>query len=81
MKKTIMTKLGDRNYSLLSMGAKISGDWVDAYDYAREEIYIDEANILYGYCKWMEDTGKSMGWGNYEERFKEYLEFLEKETV
>ena len=75
-----MKKLGDRNYILLSAGVKITGDWVGAYSYAYEDIYVDEADILHSYCEWLEDTGKSMGWGNYEERFKEFLE-KEKDDI
>ena len=75
-----MNKLGDRNYSLLSMGAKMSGNWVDAYLYGEEQFYYNEAVVLYDYCEWLENTGKSMGWGNYEERFKEYLETKKNEN-
>ena len=69
-----MTKLGERNEALLSMGAKTLGDWVDAYSYCEEELYSNEAETIYAFCKWMKKTGKGFGWGNSEEIFAEFLE-------
>lgn len=67
-------KLGKNNYNILCMGIKMAQTWSGAYWYGLEQFYSNEADIIRGFCEWMDNTGKSMGHGNYEERFKEYLQ-------
>ena len=74
MKQRVMTKLGDRNFALLTQGAKTTGDYVEAFYYCEEQIYCNEYDTILGYCTWLKETGKGQGWGNYEQRFAEYLE-------
>ncbi len=68
-----LTKLGDRNYTLLARGAKTTGDYLEGFYMVEEDMYIDEADHIREYCKWLKDNDKGMGWGNYEERFAEFL--------
>ncbi|QDP50115.1 MAG: hypothetical protein Unbinned4311contig1001_5 [Prokaryotic dsDNA virus sp.] len=72
-----LTKLGDRNYTLLATGAKTTGDYVEGFYMVEEQMYIDEADHVLEYCKWLKDNDKGMGWGNYEERFAEFLKSSE----
>ena len=72
-----MENLGDKNSTLLLMGGKIMGNWIDGFAWAEEQILLTEAGVLSDFCKWLDNTGKSMGRNNYEERFGEYLEAKE----
>ena len=82
-----MKKLGERNYTLLSMGARTMGDWEGAYSYVEEQMYVCEAREIYAFCEWLDAHWKedekngvedwkrfSMGVGNYEKRFSQFQE-------
>lgn len=68
-----MNKLGKMNYCLFVVGLKSTGSFVEAYNYSLESFRLDEADEIYGFCKWCDDNDKTFGYLNYEERFKEYL--------
>tara|TARA_R100000315_G_C5153756_1_gene88245 strand:+ start:155 stop:397 length:243 start_codon:yes stop_codon:yes gene_type:complete len=75
-----MKKLGERNYLLLNQGVGCTGNYVDAYYYAEEELYAKEASIIYNFCIWVEDgrideftNTRSLGVANYEQRFQQFL--------
>ncbi len=69
-----MTKLGDRNYALISIGAKTFGTYEPAVMMGifEEQLYIDEAGEIQAFLQWCHDNGKCFGHGNYEERFAEF---------
>lgn len=68
-----MNQLGERNYSLLSQGAKMTGDWLGAYSFCLEQLYVHEEPTVHAFCQWLVDNDKSFGWGNYEDVFQEFL--------
>ena len=49
------TYLSEKNKSLLLMGAKTTGSFVDGYYYIEENLYIDEANALYDFCEYIDN--------------------------
>ena len=73
-----MLNLGERNYSLISRGVNIEG----TYDPERifyifeEELYIDEIEVIREFLQWVSEHEeiRRFGSGNYEERFKQFLE-------
>ena len=80
-----MKRLGERNYTLLRTGVRLSGNWVDACYHAEEEMYVCEANEIFAFCEWLEAKWKedekkgvedwkrfSMGSRNYENRFSQF---------
>ena len=78
-----MQRLGDRNYSLLSMAVKSTGTFnpKDVLPYVGEELYVDEIDEIEKFLQWMTDNGKTFGSGNYEEVFAEFRnESLAQET-
>lgn len=75
-----MERLGERNYALLSQGIKITGSYKEGYFFAEEQLYMDEAETIYNFLCWVEEDkdNRCFGSGNYEQRFKEYLQTLKK---
>ena len=71
----MMTKLGDRNYTLISMGCKTTGTYEpdECLGPVEEQMYIEELPTIQAFLQWCHDTGKAFGHGNYEERFAEWL--------
>lgn len=67
-----MQQLGERNYALISIGAKTCGNYKEAYCFIEESLYIHEAEEIEAFLTWCQDTGKHFGHGNYEERFAEF---------
>lgn len=67
-----MKELGRSNFNVLAESAKMTGDWVEAFHRSIEEFDIDEADEILAFCQWMENSHVSMGFGNYESRFKEF---------
>jgi len=49
------TYLSEKNKSLLLMGAKTTGSFVDGYYYIEENLYIDEANTIYEFCEYIDN--------------------------
>lgn len=49
------TKLSSRNKTLLLMGAKTTGSFLEGYYYIEESLYIDEAASLHSFCTWIDD--------------------------
>ncbi len=73
-----LDELGHRNYLLISSGVKIRGTFdPDEIMYIFEEqLYIDEIPIIREFLTWVaeDEENRRFGFGNYEERFKEFLE-------
>ena len=69
-----MNKLGDRNYALISIGAKTFGTYEPSVMMCifEEQLYIDEVEEVQAFLQWCHDNGKAFGHGNYEERFAEF---------
>lgn len=68
--------IGDRNYSLIANGVRITGNYLEAYDYCQEQLYADEAERIHSFLKWVNQDviHRAFGHGNYEHRFSEFLE-------
>jgi len=72
-------------WSLMSMGLKTTGDYMKSLLYIEESLTFDEHETLYNFYKWILDGGemeyapgmkmpkRSIGHGNYNERYNEYL--------
>lgn len=73
-----MYKLGNRNYSLISIGIKITGSFnpEECFPAFEEQLYTDESKIIYEFLKWVNEDSKNraFGHGNYEQRFEQFLE-------
>jgi hypothetical protein len=69
-----LTKLGDRNYALISRGVKSWGtyDPAEIFCFFEEHLYVDEASEIREFLQWCHDNDKHFGSGNYEERFREF---------
>lgn len=69
-----MVELGDRNYTLISRGAKMEGtlDPNEIFYAFEESLYMHEAEEIYAFLQWCHDNDKQFGHGNYEERFAEF---------
>lgn len=70
-----MKKLGARNYSILTIGIKATGSYVDGYYMVEEQLYTKEADTIFKFLTWVENDkdNRGFGWGNYEDRFKQFL--------
>jgi hypothetical protein len=69
------TKLGRRLYQLIENAVKINGTFdPDKIGYCYiEDLTADEYKKVRLFLKWLHASGKTMGSGNYETRFTEYL--------
>jgi hypothetical protein len=69
-----MKRLGDRNFTLISRGAKTLGtlDPKEIFCCFEEDLYIDEIQEIYDFLAWCHETGHTIGWGNYEEVFQKF---------
>jgi len=56
-----MKKLGIRTITLLSQGLKMTGTFEEAYYYIEENLYVDEADIIFAFCEWAD---KNVGGGS-----------------
>jgi hypothetical protein len=70
-----MKKLGERNFKLISSGVKCLGSYDpdEIFSFFEERLYIDEADTIYNFLKWVHDNNLTFGSANYEIRFKEFL--------
>jgi len=71
-----MKKLGDRNWTLISMAVKTVGSFNpdEVLHFFEEELYMDESQEIEDFLQWVHDNGKTMGHGNYEKVFTEWKE-------
>ena len=60
------TKLSERTKTLLLMGAKQTGSFIDGYYYIEESLYIDEAASLHSFCTWIDDIIGGAGPANID---------------
>jgi hypothetical protein len=69
-----MEKLGDRNWTLISMGVKTFGTFNphEIMFMFEEELYMDEAQEIEDFLRWVHESGRTLGHGNYEEVFAEW---------
>ena len=51
---------------LLLLGAKTTGSFVEGYYYVEENLYIDEAEELHAFCKWIDNEIGGAGWSNID---------------
>ena len=70
-----MPEFGIRNWTLLKMGLKTCGASTDAYFYIEEELYVNEANLIYKFIEWIVKNNDDMPINdhNYEERWNQFL--------
>ena len=70
-KQQQMTQLGDRNYVLILNGIKTAGTYNpdEIFFYFEEQLYVNEVHEIYEFLKWVHETGRTFGHGNYEEVF------------
>ena len=68
-----MLKLGEKNYTLLSLGAKSFGNWTEGYYLYEENMYCHEGKTIFAFCEWLDANDIAMGSGNYEDRFTEFI--------
>lgn len=88
-----MRKLGDRNYTLISEAIKITGSYdpKETLYIFEENLYVHEVDTIVQFLAWCHAGGtephpvhglpipnRGFGHGNYEERFKEFLNVRDK---
>lgn len=67
-----MTELSERNWTLIEMGLKHTGNFTDAFIWIEEQLYLDEAEDILKFLKWCEFHHKNIGHGNYQQVFKQF---------
>lgn len=69
-----MNQLGDRNYTLISQGAKTHGtlDPEEIFYIFEESLYMNEVEEIHEFLTWCHKNNKHFGHGNYEARFSEF---------
>jgi len=69
-----MQELGDRNYALISRGAKACGSYdpAEILVFFEEQLYTTEAKEITAFLQWCHDNDLTFGHGNYEQRFAEF---------
>ena len=77
-----MEKLGRANYNSISRGVKTYGtyDPQEIFFIFEEELYMNEADIIWDFLEWCHANDLKFGRGNYEEQFTRFLEST-KENV
>jgi hypothetical protein len=88
-----MRKLGERNYAIIVQGIKGTGSYdpKENFYWFEEQLYIHESDTIWEFLAWCHAGGtkphpvhglpipiRGFGIGNYEERFKEFLEVRDK---
>jgi len=70
-----MTKLTERNYTLISKGIKSEGSYNpdEIFMWFEEDLFVHESKTIYDFLEWCHKNEKQFGRGNYEERFQEFL--------
>ena len=49
-----MNILSELNQHLILDGAKITGTFTEGYQYSEESFYVNEAEEIYQFCKWID---------------------------
>ena len=60
------TKLSSKNKTLLLMGAKTTGSFLEGYYYIEESLYVNEADSLHSFCTWIDDIIGGAGPANID---------------
>lgn len=76
-----MKKLGIKNTTLLLMGAKTTGTFREAYSYVEEELYVDEADTIFDFCKYIDKKIGGAGRNNIEQLFEAFINPSNKDAV
>jgi hypothetical protein len=76
-----MKKLGIRNVTLLSEGAKTMGSFKEAFCYIEESLYIHEADTIRQFCDWVDDEIGGGSSRNLEILFQAFINPNDKEKV
>ena len=69
-----MKRLSQRNYELISEGAKMLGTLnpQEIFPVFEERLYIKDTQAIWDFLEWCNKYNKTFGWGNYQEVFAEY---------
>jgi len=78
-----LTKLGERNYTLISKAIKSEGSYNPELIscYFIEELYIHEADDILEFLAWVHENNLNFGRANYEQTFKEFIVDRENKKV
>ena len=76
-----MKKLGTRNITLLSHGAKMMGTFLEAYMYVEEELYVNEAETIENFCEYIDKEIGGASSYNMEKLFKAFINPEDKKAV
>jgi hypothetical protein len=64
-----MKTLSIRNKTLLLTGASVCGNFIDAYTYIEESLYMNEAIEINEFCIWIDNNVGGAGRGNIDKLF------------
>ncbi len=76
-----MEELGIRNITLLCEGLRITGTFIEAYQYSEERFYIQEAHTIMDFCEWADKEIGGGAEGNMEILFQAFINPDNKEAV
>jgi hypothetical protein len=68
-----MKKLGERNVALLINGVKVTGNFVEAYYYAEEQLYVNEASTIQRFCEHLDKEIGGASSHNIEQLFRAFI--------
>lgn len=63
------------------MGAKNTGTFTEAYYYVEEELYMDEADTILDFCKWIDNEIGGAGAKNIDVLFEAFINPKNKDAV
>jgi hypothetical protein len=67
-------ELSEKNKTLLLMGARTTGSFIEGYHYVEEELYLDEAKTIYEFCEHLDNNIGGAGRGNIEIFYKAFAQ-------
>jgi len=81
-----MNKLSERSKILILEGARVTGTFTEGFSYSYEQFYVDEADEMSEFCKWVDENIGGGGRNNIETLFlafknptnKEYQQFVKE---
>lgn len=73
-----MIKLKHSNYLLISDAVRTMGTYNpdEIFFIFEEQLYLHEADEIYGFLEWCHTNNKQFGYANYEDVFKEFKKSL-----
>ena len=73
MKHTMKNKqLSSRNVDLILSGGNVTGTFTEGYYYNEERMYVDEADTIFEFCKWIDDEVGGCGPINIQELWSSF---------